>query len=184
MPAEETHEIGRRGVLGAQQLLWRLLGERIHLPFNAYNHRSKLTFNDELRESPEKFVFDLGGFLERQDPSLFGGRESTDVFVEVKSWLNSATLLQEYATFLRHAALVSLDERHRDTWFIFLARVPFGSSKGADLCNGVYLKRCRDDWPEPLKGVTSDIHMRICLIVATESLERLLNKWTFDGRYP
>lgn len=181
MPGEEAHEIGRRGVLNAKNLLWRLLGDSINLPFNAYDHGPKLTFNDLPNEEGRTFAFDLGGVLQRRNPARLSGQDAIEVFVEVKYPQYGDGLLQEYCEFLRRAAVVSLTNRHRDSWFIFLAGVPFGSTKGVELCNGVLLQTCRDDWPEVLKASSGDLHSRVCVFIATASLERLLTHWVVNA---
>ena len=175
MAAEETHEIGREGVLKGQLLLWRLFGNSIKLPFNAYDHGPKLRFSDV----PEgTFNYDLGGSIERPNPNRFSKFESTDIFVEVKAYQHGKDLLAAYAEFLRHAAVMSTKERHRDTWFVFLASVPFGCSKGIELCNGQFLDECQMKWPEPLKAHAGNLHLRVCLLIATASFERMLLEWS------
>jgi hypothetical protein len=178
MAAEGTQEIGRQGVIRSSRLLWRLFGESLRLPFNAYDHTSKLTFRNLEEFGGGTFTFDLGGHLERPNLERFDGRETTDVFVEVKSYEYGSNLLTEYAEFLRRAAILSLDERFRDTCFIFLASVPFGTSKGAELCDGRFLNECGKEWPARVREKARDLHTRICLIFATASFERMLSKWS------
>ena len=96
--------------------------------------------------------------MERANPERFGSRETTDVFVEVKSYEYGKDLLSFYADFLRRAAVLSLDERYRDTVFIFLASVPFGTSKGAELCDGRFVAQCEQEWPERIRAAASDLH--------------------------
>jgi hypothetical protein len=161
-------------------LLWQVLGETIDLPFNAYDHRAKLTF-DEMDEGSEKqFCFDLGGNLRRRDPSHAMGEEAVEVFIEVKSNQTGDDLLKQYREFLRRAAIVSLQSRHRDTWFIFLTSAPFGSSYGMRLCDGSFLSETQTTWHERLKEVSKDLHHRTCLVIATQSFERLLKRWGRD----
>src|SRR4030042_4106829 len=181
MKAEEAHEAGRQGVMRAKHLLWQVLGEAITLPFNAYDHIAKLTF-DEMTDNGEKqFCFDLSGHLRRKDPARAMGEEAVEVFVEVKSNQIGDDLLKQYREFLRHAAIVSVQNRHRDSWFIFLASAPFGSSYGIRLCDGSFLLDTQKSWHEKLQAVSRDLHLRTCVIIATQSFERLLRRWGRDA---
>ena len=180
MPAEEIQEIGRRGVLGAIQVLWRIFGDAIKLPFNAYDHGPKLTFADLPECGGGTFSFDLGGVLQRPNADSFSGVESTDVFVEVKSYADGDGLLVAYKEFLRRAAVVTKNDRYRDTWFVFLASVPFGTTKGAQLCNGELFTSCRGDWPESLRGNNDNLYLRISLLIVTASFDRMLTRWFGD----
>lgn len=173
--AEQSHEIGRTGVLRAKDLLWRLMGKAINLPFNAYDHRPKLTFQEIGAE--KEFAFDLAGILTRKDHSRAGGQNTVEVFVEVKAVKSGDSLLQEFREFLRHAATVSIQEKHQDTWFIFLSEVPFGSSYGVELCDGALVKECQQNWDASIQPVAATLSDRISLIVATKSFQRLLTQW-------
>jgi hypothetical protein len=177
MPAEESHEAGRSGVVRAKHLLWQVLGDAIDLPFNAYDHGPKLTFDDTGDIQSASFSFDLKGILRRDAKERASGQETVEVFVEVKSRQRGNDLLREYEIFLRRAAIVSSDDRHRDTWFIFLAGAPFGTTVGRELCDGSFLSRCRENWEDALKRSSGNLEARICLLISTPSLERLLDRW-------
>ncbi len=180
MRAEEAHEAGRQGVIRARHLLWQVLGEAIDLPFNAYDHRAKLAFDEMNGTTKHQFCFDLGGILRRKKPTGVLGQEVVEVFVEVKAYQAGNDLLSQYREFLRHAATVSFNNRHRDSWFIFLASTPFGSSYGVRLCDGSFVAETRETWDMNLKAASKDLHLRSCLIIATQSFERLLTKWGRD----
>ena len=180
MPAESTHEIGRRGTIETVELLWRILGNRIRLPFNAYDHAEKLAFDQGRPFGVPPFSFDLKGNLERRDPRRVGGSEAVEVFVEVKKYSTGDGLLGEFASFLQRAAVAASVPAHKDTWFFFVSNVPFGSSKGVQLCNGEYLAECSTSWHEQLKKDVSTLHSRIVVIVATESFVRMLQRWSAD----
>jgi hypothetical protein len=181
MPAEGIHEIGRRGAIEAVDLLWRILGDRIRLPFNAYDHAEKLAFDHGLPSGVAPFNFDLKGNLERSVPGRVGGVEAVEVFVEVKKYHEGDSLLPEFAKFLQRAAIVASVPAHKATWFFFVSNVPFGSSKGIRLCNGEYLAECSAPWPEPLKRNLSHLQDRIVVIIGTESFARLLQQWGRDA---
>jgi hypothetical protein len=174
--AEGAHEAGRRGSLRAKHLLSQVLGKAIDLPFNAYDHAPKLTFTDS--DPPlAQFSFDLSGILRRQDGQRFAGETAAEVFVEVKTYSTGDSLLGEFKKFLRRAAIVASQPAHADTWFIFLAAVPFGTTQGVALCDGSLVQQCRDDWPTSIRGVSDHLHERVVLFVATRSFERLLTSW-------
>jgi hypothetical protein len=181
MPAEQTQEIGRQGVLSAIHLLWRIFGDDIKLPFNAYDHAPKLTFPDLPECGGGTFSFDLRGVLQRPNANRFNGVESVEVFVEVKSYADGNGLLLAYKEFLRRAAIVTKYAGHHDTWFVFLASVPFGTSKGAQLCNREYFASCRGDWPQSLRDGNDDLYLRISLLIVTASFRRMLS-WFGDVR--
>jgi len=174
--AEEAHEVGRSGVISAKHLLWQILGAAIDLPFNAYDHRSKLTFVD-IMDGSGSFSFDLGGVLRHKSSVHVGGEKTVEVLVEVKADRIGNGLLGDYREFLRRAAIVSLSDRHRDTWFIFLVSVPFGTKYGVGLFDGSLLNECKKAWPELLKSAPSDLHKRITVMIATESFKELLARW-------
>jgi hypothetical protein len=175
MAAEQTQQIGLEGVFRGSLLLSYVFGRSIHLPFNAYDHGPKLRFTDIPGGT---FNYDLGGVLERLNPKKTRA-DTTDVFVEVKQYKQGADLLAHYGEFLRHAVVMSLNDRYRDTWFVFLASVPFGSSKGIELCDGQYLADCKKNWPAQLKKAeTSNLHNRISLLIFTASFERMLKTWS------
>jgi hypothetical protein len=181
--AEEIHQIGLQGVMRAKQLLWKLLGDGIDLPFNAYDHPSKLAFRDNDKWGVATFNFDLRGNMRRINIDRFGGKETIEVFVEVKSYQYGDKLMQYYSEFLQRAAIASINEEHRDTWFIFLTNVPFGTSKGVELCNGKFLSQCSAKWPDILKPYAAGLESRICIVIANESFQRLLNIWSsYDKR--
>ena len=177
---EETHELGRRGVIRAKHLLWKVLGSSIDLPFTAYDHAPKLTFPDTETEGTSRFTFDLGGVLKRKDATRMSGTEVVELLVEVKASRSGDGLLHEYREFLRRAAVASLDDRHRDSWFIFLAQVPFGTTYGAALCNGDLLEECRQQWSQRLAAAARNLNERVTLIIATDSFRRLLDLWGRD----
>jgi hypothetical protein len=174
--AEEIQEVGRSGVINAKHLLWQILGKAIDLPFNAYDHRSKLTYED-IAGGGGSFSFDLGGVLRHKSAAHVGGENAIEVLVEVKADRMGNGLLGDYREFLRRAAIVSLNERHRDTWFIFIVSVPFGTTFGVGLFDGTLLNECKNEWPEPLKSAPSDLHKRITVMIATESFKELLTRW-------
>lgn len=180
MPAEGTHEIGRRGALEAKHTLERLLGDKIRLPFNAYDHPSKLSFDPGSTLGVPRFNFDLGGSLERVDSARFGGTEAVEVFVEVKNHATGDSLLTEFANFLQRAAVVASTPGHADTWFLFVSNVPFGTSKGVDLSNGKYLRECCANWHDQLRHTAVGLESRIAVVIATESFVRLLDRWSRD----
>jgi hypothetical protein len=95
MQAEGLHELGRRGTLEAKEFLWRVLGEHINLPFNAYDHADKLTFDNGVSIGVSPFSFDLRGLFTRSDPSRFDGTDAAEVFVEVKNYQNGSFFPQE-----------------------------------------------------------------------------------------
>jgi hypothetical protein len=175
--AEQSHELGRRGVVRIKNLLWKILGSSIDLPFNAYDHAPKLTFDDSGSGNQGRFTFDLGGILRRKNTSRVDSEETVEVFVEVKSTQSADNLLKEYREFLRRAAVVSSDSRHHDTWFMFVAQVPFGSTYGTRLCNGGLLDDCRERWPSSFSAAVRDINERVTLFIATESFQRLVDHW-------
>jgi hypothetical protein len=174
--AEEAHEVGRSGVINAKHLLWQILGSSIDLPFNAYDHRTKLTFDDILNDGGS-FSFDLGGVLRHNSSLHVGGEKTVEVLVEVKADHIGNGLLTDYREFLRRSAIVSLQKRHHDTWFIFLVSVPFGTKYGVGLFNGALLNECKEAWPEQLKSAPTDLHKRITVMIATESFKELLARW-------
>jgi hypothetical protein len=177
MPAESAHEIGREGVLRASRLLSRLLGDRIALPFNAYDHLKRLSFTDAHRTPSVECSFDLGGVLRRPAASGFQGQYAVDVFVEVKNVATGDALLGAYRDFLRKAAVASAAGSYQTPWFLFLAAAPFGVTKGRMLWNGELLKEVRSEWPSALLEASEDLAQRISLLMATESLEALLAQW-------
>ncbi len=179
MKAEEAHEVGRQGVMRAKQLLWQILGEAIDLPFNAYDHRDKLTFMG-LNGKDKEFSFDLKGILRKKDTSRAMGDETVEVFVEVKHTQSGDDLLGEYREFLKRSATVSLKKDHSDSWFIFIASVPFGTTCGITLCDGSILSELQKNWTGDLEATSPQLHQRICLVIATRSFERLLKKWGRD----
>jgi hypothetical protein len=181
MPAEATHEIGRRGAFEAADLLWRILGDRIRLPFNAYDHAEKLAFDQGGAFGLAPFNFDLRGNLERPNSSRFGGSEAVEVFVEVKKYSVGDSLLAEFSAFLQRAAVATSVPAHKDTWFFFVSNVPFGTSKGVRLCNGEYLAECSASWPDPLKTLVASLQGRVVVVIATESFARLLQRWGRDA---
>lgn len=178
--AEESHELGRNGVIRAKHFLWQILGSSIDLPFTAYDHSPKLTFVDSEAEAEARFTFDMGGILRKKNPMRVDATEAVEVLVEVKARQSGDGLLVEYREFLRRAAIVSSQDRHHDSWFIFVAEVPFGTSYGSRLCNGNLLEECRKGWSTPLASVASDLKERVTLLIATESFRRLINRWGRD----
>lgn len=178
MPAENTHELGRRGALEAKELLWRLLGDRIRLPFNAYDHPEKLVFDQGVPFGVSRFSFDLRGNLERSNDARFGGKDAVEVFVEVKHYQNGDSLLGEFQVFLQHAAVAASLPAHTTTWFLFVVNVPFGSSKGVHLCDGTYLNECSATWHATLKDIAPRLTDRLAVIIATQSFTRLLDYWS------
>src|SRR6267142_2611369 len=165
--AEAAHEAGRQGAMRARHLLWQVLGSTIDLPFNAYDHGPKLTFSDN-DPQPSQFSFDLRGILRRSDAGRFGGQEAVEVFVEVKAHSSGEGLLTEYRSFLKRAAVVTSLPAHADSWFIFLAGVPFGTTQGVALCNGSLIAECRQGWPAPLQQSSDHLHERLSLVIATQ----------------
>jgi hypothetical protein len=180
MPTEESHELGRRGVIRAKHILWQVLGPSIDLPFTAYDHAPKLTFVDSESGSTNKFTFDLRGILRKTNPSRVDATEAVEVLVEVKSWQSGEGLLDQYREFLRRAAIVSSQDPHHDSWFIFVADVPFGSTYGSRLCNGELLAECKESWSKPLSSMVGNLNERVTLIITTESFRRLINRWGRD----
>lgn len=180
MSAEESHEIGRQGVIRASLLLWRLLGDNIIVPFNAYDHHAKLTF-EEGSFGTGSFSFDLRGVLSRKNHARLSQTESTEVFVEVKNVKHGNNLKQDFENFLRRSAIVSSLNDHKDTWFFFIASVPFGTSLGVELCDGSLLEKCSNTWPKELKDTAIGLHNRISLIIATTSFTRMLEMWGRDA---
>jgi hypothetical protein len=174
--AETAHEAGRQGSLRAKHLLSQVLGKAIDLPFNAYDHGPKLTFTENDPQATQ-FSFDLGGIVRRPDGHSFAGELTTDVFVEVKNHSTGDALLAEFKAFLRRAAIVASQPKHADTWFIFLASVPFGTTQGLALCDGSLIAQCRKEWPSSIQEASESLHERVALFVATRSFERLLTKW-------
>ena len=180
MPAEETHEIGRRGVIETQALLWRILGKSLRLPFNAYDHPEKLSFSVGSQFGIDPFNFDLRGNLERRDNRLAGGLEAKDVFVEVKSYESAADLLAKYRDFLKRAAVVTTISEYKQAWFFYVSSVPFGSSFGIELCDGTFLRACAEEWDAALRSHASGLESRVAVIVATQSFRRVLARWRYD----
>ncbi len=174
--AEGAHEAGRQGAMRAKHLLSQVLGKAIDLPFNAYDHGAKLTFTDANLE-PSQFSFDLRGVLRRPDGARFAGEEIAEVFVEVKAHSTGDALLAEFRKFLRRAAVVASQPDHADSWFIFLAGVPFGTTLGIALCDGALLAQCQAEWPSSIQQASAQLHKRVTLVIATQSFERLLTKW-------
>lgn len=162
-------------MIRAKTLLWRLLGNAIDLPFNAYDHRAKLAFTDV--EGAGEFTFDLAGVLKRRDQNRLAGEAAVEVFVEVKAVKSGDSLLAEYREFLRHAAIVSLERQHADTWFIFLSEAPFGSSYGAQLCDGSIIYECGQKWSSHVQKSGQTLTGRVALLIATKSFQHLLEKW-------
>lgn len=91
--AEESHELGRSGVIRAKHFLWQILGSSIDLPFTAYDHSPKLTFVDSETEASARFTFDMGGILRKKNPTRVGAMEAVEVLVEVKAWQSGDGLL-------------------------------------------------------------------------------------------
>lgn len=176
MPAEATHELGRKGTVAAIDLLWRVLGESIALPFNAYDHAEKLSF-DGAPFGLGTFNFDLLGHLNKKASGTVTGQETVEVFVEVKNYTVGDSLLAEYESFLKRAAVAAALPQHKKTWFIFLSNVPFGTSKGVALCNGDYLSDCSKTWNDSLKPLAPALKERVVLVVATRSFTQLLSQW-------
>jgi len=175
--AESAHEIGRTGVVRAKTLLWQVLGEAIDLPFTAYDHGPKLTFRDPESPGFGSFNFDLKGVLRRRDSARISDHEAVEVLVEVKATRAADSLLGEYREFVRRAAVVASEDAHKDTWFIFVVQVPFGCSYGSSLCDGALLEECRLFWPKSFERTPAGLSDRIAIVVATESLRRLIDHW-------
>lgn len=176
MPAEAAHELGRKGTVAAIDLLWRVLGDAIALPFNAYDHAEKLTF-DGSPYGIGAFSFDLLGHLKKASHGAVTGQETVEVFVEVKNYDVGGALLAEYELFLKRAAVAAALPQHKKTWFIFVSNVPFGTSKGVALCNGDYLAECSNSWNVELKPLAAALKDRVVVIVATRSFTQLLTQW-------
>jgi len=177
MPGERSHAIGREGVLRAKELLARLLGSNVVLLFNAYDHSDRLTFTDPMAPRTASFTFDLGGGLRRPNARRFAGEESVALLAEVKSVARGGDLLNDYREFLRRAAIASSTPENRQTWFIFLAAVPFGVSEGARLWDGAFLSELLPDWPAAIASSAAELTERTTVLMATASLERLLGQW-------
>ena len=177
MPGEESHELGREGALRAKALLSRLLGPRIGLPFNAYDNAESLTFQDLPGSGRSAFTFDLGGFLTRTSAGSFAGAESVGVFVEVKNVSRGDALLDDFREFLRRAAVTSAQVAYRRAWFMFIAAVPFGVTKGSELWDGTLVRELSSVWPPSVATAAADLAERVALLMATRSLERLLDRW-------
>src|SRR5258708_39488472 len=173
--AEAAHEAGRQGAMRAKHLLSQVLGKAIDLPFNAYDHGAKLTFTDADSE-PSQFSFDLRGVLRRPDGHRFAGEEISEVFVEVKAHSTGDALLAEFRKFLRRAAVVASQPDHADSWFIFLAGVPFWTTLSMALCDGTLLAQCQTEWPPSIQRSSAQLSCRVSLVIATPSFERLLTK--------
>jgi hypothetical protein len=99
------------------------------------------------------------------------------VFVEVKTVASGGDLLDEYRTFLRHAAVTSGLPAHLESWFIFVAAVPFGVSKGTALWDGRLVDELRSSWPDQIGIGARTLKDRISVLMATQSLEKLLGSW-------
>lgn len=177
MPGERIHEIGRDGAVRAKALLERLLGRRIDLPFNAYDHAALLTFDDPATSPTGHFTFDLRGVLRRPNPRRFDGEEVVELLVEVKSASDGSALLGQYREFLRRAAVTSTLPAHSGAWFIFIAAAPFGVNHGIGLWDGTLLDALRPDWPRNIAEAGADLARRSSVLMATESLEQLLTRW-------
>lgn len=175
MPSEEIHEIGRRGLIEALLLLDRVFSDSIDLPFNAYDHPEKVTFDDPAFPS-KQFSFDLSGNFRRADASAVTGSQAVELFVEVKSYAEGSQLLAEYDEFLRRAAIVGSMPRHRNSWFMFLSSVPFGTTFGVRLCDGVFLTERSRSWTGGIKPPL-DLHLRTALVFGNLSLKRALHEW-------
>jgi hypothetical protein len=167
--------------LEAIEVLWRVLGDSINLPFNAYDHVNKLSFDFGQRLGIPQFAFDLRGTFTRRDSDCFGGSEAAEVFVEVKKYASGNALLGAFGDFLQRAAAVSSLSEHTDTWFLFVTSVPFGTTKGVDLCDGTYLRECSERWPDELRSAwPQDLHNRIAVVIATASFVRVVRRWGRD----
>ena len=174
MTPESQHAIGIRGVFNAKSALERLLPGVVDLPFNAYDSSEKLEFKDP---DGGNFLFDLGGRLRRASVTAILGEETCELLVEAKNYANGSTLLSAYKTFLRHASIAAGEKRHKNSWFLFLSSVPFGSTHGVKMCNGKTLADEAQTWspatPQPVAG----LHNRIALVFWTASTERLVDYW-------
>ena len=177
MTSEATHEKGRKGVFNAKGFLERLLGSGISLHYNAYDHQQTLDFHDNEHDLGE-FNFDLRGNLSRPDTDKFSNTEVIEVLVEVKNYDIGSSLLSKFESFLQKTACVTKFSEHKDTWFIFFTSVPFGSTKGKELCDGSLLEDCSTDWPTTLKYNPAQMYQRVSLVIPKDSLRRLL-KWSY-----
>lgn len=173
MPSERIHELGRAGVMKAHLMLWKMLGNTIHLPFTAYEHPHMMEFEDPRQGL---FSFDLKGHLSRQEHPGVVAR-SVELFVEVKWYSKSENLLSHYKRFLRRAAVATLIPAHKDSLFLFFSNVPFGGTLGIDLCNGKLLKKCATTWPRQLKEAAEGLSHRTILCIATDSFQVMLTNW-------
>lgn len=175
MPAEAAHEIGRRGLIQASIALDQVFGDAIDLPFNAYDHPEKLTFDDP--SSPGGiFSFDLSGSFRRPDPNTISGQKTVELFVEVKNHDSGTALQPLYSEFLRRASVVGAMPRYRESWFIFVSSVPFGTTAGVRLCDGSFLTDCCQKWKGNVKPPEA-LHLRTALVFANLSLRRALEVW-------
>jgi hypothetical protein len=175
VPSEEVHEIGRRGLIEALLVLDRVFSDSIDLPFNAYDHPEKVTFDDPAFP-PKQFSFDLSGNFRRVDARAVTGLQVVELFVEVKSYSEGSQLLAEYDEFLRRAAIVGSMPRHRNSWFMFLSAVPFGTTFGVRLCDGAFLTERSQSWTGRIQP-PQDLHLRTALVFGNLSLKRALDAW-------
>jgi hypothetical protein len=156
-------------------VLDRVFSDSIDLPFNAYEHPEKVTFDDPAFP-PKQFSFDLSGNFRRVDASAVTGSKAVELFVEVKSYSEGSQLLAEYDEFLRRAAIVGSTPRHRNSWFMFLSSVPFGTTFGVRLCDGGFLTERSQSWTGGIQP-PQDLHLRTCVGVwqpfAKEGTQRM-----------
>ena len=179
MTGEASQETGRRGVVRAKTLLWRLLGGAVDLPFNAYDHGPKLKFDDSAAVGIGEFSFDLRGNLRHRRANGLD-QAAVEVFVEVKWYRNGAQLVSEFKTSLRRAAVVGCRPDHGDTCFVFFTNVPFGCSHGVALVDGTLLRKCAATWPEPLRWTADKLAKRVYVCIVTDSFERMLREWGLE----
>jgi len=176
VPAEQTHEIGRHGLIEARLVLDRVFTDSIDLPFNAYEHPEKVTFDDPA-SPPKQFSFDLSGNFRRAEKRAVAGLKVAELFVEVKSYSEGSQLLNEYDEFLRRAAIVGSMPRHRNSWFMFLSSVPFGTTYGVRLCDGDFLRNRSQNWAGGIQA-PQDLHLRTALVFGNLSLKRTFQAWS------
>lgn len=180
MIAEQAHERGREGALRAKRFLEARIGGRIDLPWNAYDHRARLSFEDHTTDPPSSFVYDLGGHLRRRDDKKFGGDLVLPLLVEVKHYTSSSSLLEQFRDFIRHAGVVSEREDYCDARFVFVSTVPFGCSEAAALCNGQLAGEVLQKY-KWRRSLTADaIHRRMHLVFLNQSFNEFIEEWCHE----
>lgn len=156
MSAEETQEIGRKGVATLKR--WLEATTYITLPFDAYGHRIDCT----VHTLDGQKIFDLAGHM-------LGDEKKDPIRIECKKYSSAGIQGKEFKKFLSIAYSNALYEKreygkYRETHFYWVTFHPFSLAQWSKLETFGYMKSALQAHPSYLGDVGLDEQLAIDVV--------------------